>query len=119
MIQKASILNTSDNSGIVTVNCFHIYQKKKKRVAKFGNLIKISTRLVFFRSVKFRKRIFKAILILLRYHYTKPDGSTIFFMKNTCIPLKRRIIALNNMIFGCCIYNLKRKKFLMSFSSII
>lgn len=119
MIQKSSILNTSDNSGIVTVNCFHIYQKKKIKIAKFGNLIKISTRLVFFRSVKFRKRIFKAIIILLKYRYNKPDGSVIIFKKNTCIPLKRRIIALNNMIFGCCIYNLKRKKFLMSFSSVI
>ena len=119
MIQKSSILNTSDNSGIVTVNCFHIYQKKKKKIANFGNLIKISTRLVYFRSLKFRKKKFKAIVILLKYRFNRLDGSCIFFSKNTCVPLKRRIIALNNLINGCCIYNLKRKKFLSSFPVII
>jgi len=88
-------------------------------LALFSDLIKISTRLVFFRSIKFRKRIFKAIVILLKYRFTKPDGSILFFNKNTCIPLKRRIIALGSVVIGCCIYNLKRKKFLLSFSKVI
>ena len=115
MIQKSSILNTSDTSGIVTVNCFHIYQKKKNFIAKFGDFIKVSTRLVFFRSKKLRKKKFKAIVVLLKYKFKKPDGSKVFFLQNTCVILKRRIIPLSDFIIGCCLYNIKRKKFLTSF----
>lgn len=119
MIQKSSIIKTSNVSGIVTVNCFHIYQKKKNYIASFGNFIKVSTRFVFFREKKFRKKKFKAILILLKYRYTKPDNSYLFFFKNTCILLKRRVISLTDFVDGCCIYNLKRKKFLLSFVNVI
>ena len=115
MIQKSSILNTSDTTGIVTVNCFHIYQKKKNFIAKFSNFIKISTRIVFFRAKKLRKKKFKAIVILLKYKFKKPDGSNIKFLTNTCVLLKRRVIPLSDFITGCCIYNVRRKKFLSSF----
>jgi len=112
-------LGCSDNSGIVNVNCFHIYQKKTKFVASFSNFIKISTRLVFNRSIKLRKKKFKAIVILTKFRNSKIDGSTIFFKYNNCVILKRRVIALNNLITGCCLYGLKRKKFLSSFKVII
>ena len=119
MIHKSTILGCSDNSGVVTVNCFHIYQKKKNQIAFFSNLIKISTRNVYLRSIKLKKKKFKAIVILTKFRNKKIDGSYIFFKNNNCIILKRRIIALSNLITGCCLYNLKRKKFLSSFSIII
>lgn len=119
MIHKSTILGCSDNSGIVTVNCFHIYQKKKNRVAYFSNFIKISTRLVYLRSIKFKKKKFKAIVTLTKFRNKKIDGSYIYFKDNKCILLKRRVIALSNLILGCCLYSLKRKKFLSSFSVVI
>jgi ribosomal protein L14 len=119
MVQKCTILNTSDLSGVLTVNCFHLYQKKKSKVTGFGRFIKVSTRDVLFKYKKFRKRKFKSIVILLKYKFKKPDGSNVFFFKNTCILLKRRVIAVSNFVVGCCIYNLKRKKFLTSFKKVI
>ena len=119
MIQKSSILHTSDTTGVVTVNCFHIYQKKLKQIAKFGNFIKISTRLVYNKAIKLKKKKLKAIVILLKFRFIKIDGSLLFFKKNTCVLLKRRIIAISAFITGCCIYNLKRKKFLLSFLKLI
>ena len=56
LIQKSTILNTSDITGVLTVNCFHIYQKKKKNIGSFGSLIKISTREVLFKYKKLRKK---------------------------------------------------------------
>lgn len=119
MIQKATILNTSDITGVMTVNCFHLYQKKKSRYTGFGRFIKVSTRDVLFKYRKLRKKKFKSIVILLKYRYMKPDSSTIFFKKNTCILLKRRVIAVSKYVNGPCIYNLKRKKFLTSFKKVI
>ena len=119
MIHKSTILGCSDNSGIVNVNCFHIYQKKKNNVAYFSNLIKVSTRLVYLRSIKFKKKKFKAIVVLTKFRNKKIDGSFILFKQNNCVILKRRIIALSNLILGCCLYSLKRKKFLNSFNLVI
>lgn len=119
LIQKSTILNTSDITGVLTVNCFHIYQKKKKNIGSFGSLIKISTREVLFKYKKLRKKKSKAIVILLKYKFTKPDGSFIKFYKNTCVLLKRRIVPTATFVIGCCPYNLRRKKFLTSFKVII
>ena len=119
MVQKTSILKSSNYTGILTVNCFHIYQKKKSKIAVFGNFIKVSTRLVLVKYQKLRKRKYKSIVILLKFKFKKPDGSNFFFGLSSCILLKRRVIALGNLITGCCFYNLKRKKFLNSFVSII
>ena len=119
MIQKGTQLQMSDISGVLSSNCFHIYQKKKSKVARFGNFIKVSVRKVLSKYRKLKKRKFKAIVILLRFRYVKPDGSNIVFSKNTCILLKRRVIAVAKLVTGCCIYNLKRKKFLNSFNVVI
>ena len=119
MIQKCTILNTSDLTGVLSVNCFHLYQKKKCKWTGFGKFIKISTRDVLFKFKKFRKRKFKAIIILLKYRFIKPDGASIYFLKNTCVLLKRRVIAVSTFVTGCSLYNLKRKKFLTSFQKVI
>jgi len=119
LIQKSTILGTSDITGVITVNCFNIYQKKKKNIGVFGSLIKISTREVLFKYKKFRKKKSKAIVILLKYKFTKPDGSFVKFYKNTCVLLKRRIVPTANFVIGCCPYNLRRKKFLTSFKVVI
>lgn len=119
MIQKSTILNTSDITGVLTVNCFHIYQKKKNYIGGFGSLIKVSTREVLFKYKKFRKKKSRAIVILLKYRFTKPDGSFVKFCKNTCVLLKRRIVPTSKFVIGCCPYNLRRKKFLTSFKVII
>lgn len=119
MIQKTTILDVSNYTGILNVNCFHIYQKKKYKIGNFGNFIKISTRNVLIKYKKLRKRKFKSIIILLKYKYNKFDGSNIFFNLNTCVVLKRRVIAVGDLVSGCCFYNLKRKKFLNSFAVVI
>lgn len=119
MIQKTTILNSSNYTGIINVNCFHIYQKKKYKIASFGNFIKVSTREVLIKYKKLRKKKFKSIIILLKYKFTKPDGSNFKFLLNSCVLLKRRVIAVGDLISGSCYYNLKRKKFLNSFVTVI
>jgi len=119
LIQKSTILTTSDLVGVLKVNCFHIYFKKKERFAKFGDFIKTSNREVMFKYIKLKKKKFRSIVILLKYRFVKLDGSSLFFKQNSCILLKRRIIAVSKNIKGCCIYNIKRKKFITSFIKII
>ena len=119
MIQKSTILKTSDFIGVIKVNCFHIYRKKKRMFCGFGNFIKVSNRVVISKFKKLKKRKNKAIVILLRYRINKIDGSHVFFKKNSCVLLKRRVIAISKYITGCCVYGLRRKKFLTSFSKVI
>ena len=119
MIQKSTILKTSDLIGVLRVNCFHVYRKKKRFFCGFGDFIKTSNRSVLSKYKRLKKKKFKAIVILLKYKINKIDGSHVFFKKNSCILLKRRVIAVSKYITGCCVYGLKRKKFLTSFAKVI
>lgn len=120
MIQRTTILRVSDTCGITKVKCFHIYQKKKNFIGYVGNFIKVSVRKTHSKlkqSLK-RKKI-KAIFTLFKKTYRKPDSSLIKFSSNSCVLLKKRLTPRGKLIIGPVIYNIKRKKFISSFSRCI
>ena len=56
--------------GVLTVNCFHIYKKKKHYIANISDFIKISIRGVILSKIKLKKKKFKSILILTKYKFS-------------------------------------------------
>ncbi len=120
MVQKNSKLNVSDTCGVVSVKCFHIYQKKKLLIGTVGNFLKVSIRKTHARlKQKLRRKKSKAIFIISKQFFSKPDGSTIKFYKNNCVLLKKRLTPRGKLVSGPIVYNFKRKKFITSFSRII
>jgi large subunit ribosomal protein L14 len=120
MIQKSTILNVSDTCGITKVRCFHVYGKKKHFIGVVGNFVKVSVRRTHSRlNQVFKKKKIKAIFILFKQNFIKPDGSSIKFYKNSCVLLKKRLTPRGKLVSGPTIFNLKRKKFILSFSKCL
>lgn len=119
MIQKESVLNPLDNSGILKVKVFHIYRGGKGKIGYVGNFFKVSAREVKPESTFKKKSKHRSILIKSVYKNIKKDGSYVSFGKNGLILLKKRLTPKGSLIRGSISWLIRRKKFLSSFSGVI
>lgn len=119
MIQKNSILNVLDMSGVSTVRCFHIYNQFSKNTSSSGLVVKTSIRIYSKLRKKWKGKKTKAIVVTTKARYNKPDGSLIFGNFNSCNLLKKRLSIRGKLTKGYNFYNLKKKKFINSFIKVI
>jgi len=119
MIQKGSILPTGDNSGVLKTRVFHVYKGSKGRIGIVGDFFKVSAREVLPENAIVKKSKHKAIVIRTKYKNIRKDGSFIFFDKNILILLKKRLTPKSTLLRGSITQNIRRKKFLSSFTKII
>lgn len=119
MIQKNTILRVLDICGVNTVRCFHVYKQFDKNVSSSGLVLKTSIRLYNKHKKKWKGKKSKAIVTITRARYIKPDGTQILGFNNSCGLLKKRLSLRGKLIRGYNFYNLKKKKFLSSFATII
>lgn len=119
MIQKNSVLDVQDMNGVLTVRCFHTYKQFSRNVSSSGLVIKSSVRLHNKKRKKWKGKKSKAVVTMTRSRFMKPDGSQIFGYKNGCGLLKKRLSLRGKLVRGYNFYNLKKKKFLTSFASVI
>jgi large subunit ribosomal protein L14 len=119
MIQKGSILSTGDNSGVLKTRVFHVYKGSKGRIGFVGDFFKVSAREVLPENPIPKKSKHKAIVIRTKYKNTRKDGSYILFDNNALILLKKRLTPKSTLLRGPITKNIRRKKFLSSFTKII
>lgn len=119
MIQKNSILNVLDINGVFVVKCFHTYKKFNKNTSSSGLVFKSSIKLYSKLRKKWKGKKTKSIVVVSRSRYKKPDGSFIYGNKNSCVLLKKRLSIRGKLTKGYNFYNLKKKKFINSFSLVI
>lgn len=119
MIQKGSYLSCMDKNGILLVGVFHLYVGFYKKVSTYGNFIKVSVKKTTATFLVLKKAKFKAIFVLSKKSQTKNDGSFIKFKANACVILKRRLTPLGKEIGGPGNFNIFRRRFLFSFSTVI
>ena len=119
MIQKGSILSTGDNSGVLKTRVFHVYKGAKGRIGYVGDFFKVSAREVLPENLIPKKSKHKSIVIRTKYKNIRKDGSYIFFIKNTLILLKKRLTPKSTLLRGPISKNIRRKKFISSFTKII
>lgn len=119
MIQKTSILIPADKCGVLTVNTFHLYKGFSRKFSKFGDYIKVSVRKTKPENILIKKSKRKAIIIRTKKHTYVCDGTTIRFVYNSVVLLKKRLTPEGKEIFGPIIRNFKKKKFLSSFPGLI
>lgn len=119
MIQKGSVLRPTDSCGVFKVRVFHVYKGSKGRIAYIGDFVKVSVREI--RPENPIKKKSKLVSILVRSSYINKrfDGSTIRFKKNRVVLLKRRLTPKGKSLKGSISRNIRRKKFLSSFSKSI
>lgn len=119
MIQKGTYLVPMDKCGVWWVNVFHIYKGFNKKIGKTGNIVKVSVRNTKPNNWVLKKTKLNGILILTKKEIKLKDNSFFKFKYNNCILLKKRLTPKGKEIIGPGIKNIKRKKFLMSFSGVL
>ena len=119
MIQKTSILIPSDKSGVLTVNVFHLYKGFSRKVAHFGDFVKVSVRKTKPENILIKKSKKKSIIIRTKKSISLVDGSQVRYNYNSVVLLKKRLTPEGKEIYGPITRNFKKKKFLSSFSGLI
>jgi len=119
VVQKSSIITPVDKSGALTVNVFHIYGGGKKKVGYVGNFLKVSVRELDINPKVKKKNKYVSILIRSRFKYQKRDGSSIYSDGNFNVLLKKRLTPVGKELYGPIYKNVRRRKFLSSFSGIL
>jgi large subunit ribosomal protein L14 len=119
MIQKNTILKPADSCGVFKVKVFHVYKGSKGRFAFSGDFIKVSARVVKPENPIKKKSKHRSILIRTRYKNIRIDGSFVRFFNNNLILLKKRLTPKGKTIRGPISRNIRRKKFISSFSRSI
>jgi len=118
MIQKNSKIKPVDNSGVLKANVFHVY-KNLNRIALTGDFLKVSVRDINPDSLIKKKSKHISILIKTVYNNLKKDGSFIKFKNNGLVLLKKRLTPRGSNLKGPVSRNVRRKKFVSSFSKNI
>jgi large subunit ribosomal protein L14 len=118
MIQKNTIIKPCDNSGVLKSNVFHIY-KNLNKIGVTGDFLKISARDLNPESLLKKRSKHTAILIKTVYKNTKLDSSFIKFNCNGIVLLKKRLTPRGSNLKGPVSRNVRRKKFVSSFSKNI
>lgn len=119
MVQKNTILFAQDMSGVSTVKCFHTYTQFSTNISSSGLVTKNSIKIYSKLRKKWKGKKTKAIVNITKARYIKPDGTQIISNINACSLLKKRLSIRGKLTKGYNYYNLKKKKFLNSFSTII
>jgi len=119
MIQKSTILRPADSCGVLKVKTFHLYKGSQGKFAFSGDFLKSSTKEIKPDSLIKRKSKHRGIIVRTKYKNTRKDGSNIFFNDNNVVLLKKRLTPKGKTLKGPVSNNIRRKKFLSSFSKII
>jgi large subunit ribosomal protein L14 len=104
MIQKGTILNVVDNSGVKSVCCIHVCGGYRKRYAFSGDTIIVSIKIFRpkKRSLSKVKKgdVSKAIVVRTKYSKNSYSNERLTFFENSCILLTPQQKPLATRIFG-------------------
>lgn len=128
MIFKQTWLSVADNTNVRWLQVFHLYKGFYRKSTKVGFFIKGTARVVepprieykgF--KVKYNKKgdICRGLIIRNKYNTKKLDGSSIYFLSNNTILLKKKQDVKSKYLYGPVSYAIKRKKFLTLFSTVL
>ncbi len=119
MIQKNSILKPVDSCGVYKVKVFHVYKGSYGKLAFSGDFVKVSSKVVKPENPIKKKSKHRCIIIKTKYKNSRIDGSFIKFKRNSLILLKKRLTPRGTTLRGPISRNIRRKKFISSFSRSI
>ena len=119
MIQKNSVLKPADSCGVFKVKVFHVYKGSQGNIAFSGDFVKSSAKIVKPENPIKKKSKHRCIITKTIYKNIRVDGSFIKFYKNSLILLKKRLTPKGKTLRGPISRNIRRKKFLSSFSRSI
>lgn len=109
MVQKESIINIADNSGVITGACISTPQGF---LAKNGDLVLISVRKATGISKLKKGELVSAILVRTKKSKIYKDGSFVNFDTNSAVLVKAQGVPIGKRITGAVSKALRNKKLL-------
>lgn len=119
MIQKHSKVVPVDQCGVFLVRVFHLYRGGQRKVSRIGEFVKGSAIITKEDNWIKKKAKLQCVLIRLKVESFRKDGTYIKFKKNNVVLLKKRLTPKGKEIMGPVDFNVKRRKFMNSFSGRI
>lgn len=119
MVFKQTILNPVDKCGVWVVKTFHLYRGSKRRGLGTGGFLKVSVRKTRPNNKILKKTKSKAVVVRTRFRNLRLDGSYVKFKSNSCVLLKKRMTPRGRELYGPVSRNVRRKKFMSTFVSIL
>ncbi|AFP83820.1 ribosomal protein L14 [Candidatus Carsonella ruddii CS isolate Thao2000] len=111
MIQEQTLIEITDNSGVRLAKCIKVLGGSKKKIAKIGDIIKVSVKTVHFNSKIKKSQIFKALIIRTKFIFNRKNGEKIKFNDNSAILLQNNEQIIATRVFGAIIKEIKSEKF--------
>ena len=119
MIYKGTNIVPADKCGVWHARVFHLYRGFNRKVSFIGEFIRVSVRRTKPENWLKKKSKSVAFIVRAKKETFKRDGSYIRFKQNSAVLLKKRMTPQGKEVIGPILYNVKRKKFLSSFSGMI
>lgn len=128
MIFKQTWLNIADNTNVRWLQIFHLYKGFHRKSTKIGFFIKGSARVIEppryeYKGFKFKFNkkgdICRGFIIRNKYNIIKLDGSNLYFNNNSSILIKKKQDVKSKYLYGPVPSNIKRKKFISLFQTVL
>jgi len=119
MIQKHTKVIPVDQCGVFLVRVFHLYRGGRRKISWVGDFVKGSAILTKEDNWIKKKAKLQCVLIRLKKESFRKDGTSVNFKKNNVVLLKKRLTPKGKEIMGPVDFNVKRRKFMNSFSGRI
>lgn len=121
MIQKETLLNITDNSGVKVVKCLEVL---KKPFGVLGDIAVVSVQELDLKrgTGKIKKgEIFLCVIVRTKSTFCRADGSAIYFSENAGVLVNDQLTPIGSRIFGSTIRELRYKhmKIVSLFENII
>lgn len=117
MVFKSTKLIVSDTSGYLSSRTFHIYGKKKS--LKKTGFVYASIREVYMSLRNHVGKKKRSFVVRTVKTFQRGDGSSVSYLNNSSLPLKKRLTIIGKKVKGPLSYEVKRRKLMSSFCSII
>ena len=111
MIQKYTILNVADNTGVRKVMCIGVLGGTRRRYAQIGDIITASVKESAPNSSIKKGEIVRAVIVRTTKAYRRLDGSYIKFDGNDAVIIDEQRQPRGTRIFGPVARELRDKAF--------
>ena len=111
MIQKRSMLNVADNTGVKKVMCIQSLGDNQ-RYAKIAEVIVVSVKETTPDSIIKKGEVVKAVIVRTKNPKSRKDGSYLRFDENACVIIDNNGDPKGTRVFGPVARELRENKFL-------
>ncbi len=111
MIQKRTVLNVADNTGVKKLMCVGIIGGTNHRYARIGDIITGSVKDTIPTAIVKKGEVVKAVIVRTVKEYRRMDGSYVRFDDNACVIIDQYNDPRGTRIFGPVARELREKEF--------